>query len=282
MDFRDLVKHGEASTRGSRKTDGSFSNLPGVRVTGTLPPLETELDDGAANGTRKSDHKVAFFQADVPKNEPYEVLEYEYRYYNAESEAKYGRWLAQKDWSDDQRAIGSNAKTELYQREVVGALEVCFPLVKVRRRSNNPPWYNWKVKKRIAQSKGIYRREGRSAQWRWVRSLLESLIERRREKYAGSQKDALLAKDGSRNFFKNVRCYKSVEREKPFNVRSLFPGKSNMELAELLADHFNTISNKFDPLEASQIPVTRPRGLPVLLPHQVAGRIRCLRSQSRW
>ena len=71
--------------------------------------------------------------------------------------------LAAKDWSDVYQAQGSNQKTEAYQAEVVGALERCFPLVKVRRRSNDPPWYNWKVKRRTAQAKGIYRREGRSA-----------------------------------------------------------------------------------------------------------------------
>ena len=87
------------------------------------------------------------------------------------------------------------------------------------------------------------------AKWRRVRGLLEELVERRREKYAGSQKDALLAKDGSQNFFKNVRSYKSAEREAPFDVRSLFPGKLEGEVAEMLAEHFNAISDEFEPLE---------------------------------
>ena len=47
---------------------------------------------------------------------------------------------------------------ELNQREVVGAMERLFPLVTVRRKSTDPPWYNWKVRKRIAQKRGVYRR----------------------------------------------------------------------------------------------------------------------------
>ena len=90
---------------------------------------------------------------------------------------------------------------------VVGALEEFFSLVSVKRKSTDPPWYNKKIRKRITQKKGIYRREGRSPKWRRVRSLLEALVERRRKKYCGSQKEALLASDGDRIFFKNVKHY---------------------------------------------------------------------------
>ena len=98
---------------------------------------------------------------------------------------------------------------------MVGALERIFPLITVRQRSSDPPWYNWKIKKRIKQKRSIYRREGRSPKWRRVRKLLEDLVERRRKKYGGSQKDALLASDGERNFFLNVRNYQSCERQQP-------------------------------------------------------------------
>ena len=106
---------------------------------------------------------------------------------------------------------------------------------------------------------------------------MEDLVERRRKKYAGSQKDALLASDGDRNFFKNVRNYQSCERQQPFDVRSFFPDKSEAEVAEELALHFNAISLEFDPLEPHQIPVTRGRSLPILEPYQVAGRIRAFK-----
>ena len=76
-------------------------------------------------------------------------MSYEYRYYNAESEALFGRWLAGHNWGNLLAADGSNLKTQIYQQEVVGALERYFPLVTVKRRSCDPPWYNWKVKKRI-------------------------------------------------------------------------------------------------------------------------------------
>ena len=78
-----------------------------------------------------------------------------------------------------------------------------------------------------------------------MKKILEELVERRRERYAGSQKDALLASDGERNFFKNARNYQSCEKQKPFNVADLFPRKVDEEVAELLAEHFNAKSREF-------------------------------------
>ena len=110
-----------------------------------------------------------------------------------------------------------------------------------------------------------------------MRSLLEALVERRRKKYCGSQKDALLASDGDRNFFKNVKHYRSCERQKPFDVRTLFPGLTEQETAEELAKHFNAISGEFEALEEHQVPCTYNKSLPLLAPFQVAGRIRAFK-----
>ena len=81
----------------------------------------------------------------------YEMLTYTYRYYNSDSEAKFGAWLAAMDWTPIDKAATSNEKTNIYQGEVNDALERLFPLITVMRRSSDPPWYNWKIRKRIKQ-----------------------------------------------------------------------------------------------------------------------------------
>ena len=47
-----------------------------------------------------------------------------------------------------------NEDRSIYQAAVMGAMEEIFPLVTVKRKSTDPPWYNWKVRKRIAQKRG--------------------------------------------------------------------------------------------------------------------------------
>ena len=85
--------------------------------------METDLGEEMI---RKSNHRVAYIRSDVPRKETFETLMYIYRYYNAQSELEYGRWLAGKDWSRVLLAEGSNCKTDIYQQEVSDALERFF------------------------------------------------------------------------------------------------------------------------------------------------------------
>ena len=201
----DMVEEDVGPTRSGRKIDRIFTNFHASSTgAGTVPPLET--DDQTA---KKSDHMVAYMKASLPRKEVVEWLDYSYRFYNADSAKLFGGWLAHKDWGELFRAEGSNEKASVYQREVVGAMEACFPLVKMRRKSTDPPWINNAIRKKLQQRRGVYWREGRSAKWKRLKKITESMINKRRARYVLSQKDALLAKDGERNFFKNCLLYTS-------------------------------------------------------------------------
>ena len=154
------------------------------------------------------------------------------------------------------------------------ALERYFPLVTVKKKSTDCPWINARIRKMVRDRKGIYRREGRSSKWRRLKKVTTDLINRRRAVYLESQKDCLLVEDAMRNFFRNVKAFKSKERPKAFDPLELFPGSSEEEVAEELAGYFNRISSEFQPLEPTDIPRTHSRKLPVLMPYQVEGRIR--------
>ena len=113
---------------------------------------------------------------------------------------------------------------------------------------------------------------GRTPQWKRMKKKIQSIIDKRKKIYHESQKLALLADD--RNFFKNSKNYMSKERPRPFDVLDMFPGRSEEEVAEILAGHFNAISSEFDPLYASEIPNTYNQELPTLQPRDVAIRLR--------
>ena len=57
----------------------------------------------------------------------------------------------------------------------------------------------------------------------------------------------------------------------------MFPGKQDIEIASLIADHFNAISGEFQPLEPGDIPSTFGATVPVLQPHEVSSRIKHFR-----
>ena len=89
-----------------------------------------------------------------------------------------------------------------------------------------------------------------------VRYRIDSLVKWRKGRYEQSQKIKLLADDGDRHFFKNARNYQSKEKPAPFDVRVLYPGMTDVEVASELAAHFNSISNEFHPLEEGDIPLS--------------------------
>ena len=142
-DFRDIGEVNVGPTRGTRSIDRSFTNFETVRRCGTLPPLQTDGEDGHI---RESDHLITYLEVRIPRGNKYKWLSYSYRYNNKESEEKFGRWLAQKDWAAVIQAPTSNQKADLYQAEILAAIEDLFPLRTIRRRDIDPPWINSTIK----------------------------------------------------------------------------------------------------------------------------------------
>ena len=270
QDYPDLKEADVGPTRKDRCIDRMFTNFTrSISESGTVPPLEPEP---GAQGCR-SDHRIAYLSANLPRCKTFEWITYQYRYYGDESVDQFGAWLASKDWTDVFEAQSSNDKACLYQDAVTNAMEAIFPLITVRKKSTDCPWINNRIRRLIASRKGIYRREGRSKKWRRLKKVIDDLIKKRRDKYLDSQRNCLLVEDARRNFFRNVKSFQAKERPKDFDPLELFPGKSPKEAAEALAAYFNRISAEFQPLEPADIPRTHHRTLPVLEPYQVEGRI---------
>ena len=101
------------------------------------------------------------------------------------------------------------------------------------------PWINKNLKDKIADRNEIYLREGKSAAWRRLKKVIDALVLKRKDRYLQSQRDVLLVDDARRNYFRNVKAFKTKDRPVPFDARSLFPvGRTGKEVAEELAVFF--------------------------------------------
>ena len=130
------------------------------------------------------------------------------------------------------------------------------------------------IRKLTKRRRKIYDREGRSDYWKKLKKKTDKMIRRRADRYMEKQKKILTAPDAARSFYKNVRAYKSKEKPPAFDVRDLYEGKTDEQVAEELAEHFNAISSEFDPLREEDMPRAASIPLPVLLWAQVAARLR--------
>ena len=167
-DFPELEETHTMATRGNRCIDRVFTNFnTHVRNTVMRPPLESD------DSTKKSDHLVVAVEAVLPRFEAYERLKYSYRFYTEESADSFTRWAVGHDWAEVLNATGSNSKAEAYQNTIDAAVTEHFKLITTTRKSTDPPWINARVRKRIKQRKAVYRREGRSASWKRLKTDLE-------------------------------------------------------------------------------------------------------------
>ena len=134
-------------------------------------------------------------------------MKYQYRYYNDDSVQKFQDWIVAQNWEEVASASGSNSKTEIYQKMVDAAIQECFPLITMRRKSTDLPWINAGIRRLIRRRKAIYKREGRSAAWKKLKKKTDRFIKFRKGKYEESQKLCLLADDAIRHFWKNCKTY---------------------------------------------------------------------------
>jgi hypothetical protein len=80
-----------------------------------------------------------------------------------------------------------------------------------------------------------------------------------------------------RQFYKTVQNYKSAERPVQFDIKSLYPGLEEAEVAEELGLYFNRISNEFSPLDEQDIPLTYTKPIEPLEGYQVAARLKAFK-----
>ena len=146
-------------TRGDRSIDRSFVNFNRpIKESGTLEPLETEDD-------RQSDHRIAWFAADFPR-QPTTTLEYTYRAYTEAGARKFVRDISSQSWEMVASARKSLAKADALQATLDALRDANFKTKRVCRRLTDPPWFNDAIRSLIKKRRKIYDREGRSGAWK--------------------------------------------------------------------------------------------------------------------
>ena len=211
-DYPDLAEAPVGPTRGTRSIDRIFVSAgqdDQLVEAGTLNPLETD------DSSRKSDHRIAYAELKLRRTAAFEWVSYSYRYFCPEAEKLFADWLVHHKWEAVLAAPTSNQKADLYQAQVNEAVDRFFPLITTRRKSSDPPWINWKIRRKIAKRRRLYKLEGRSDRWKALKKETDDLIKKRRAVYRSVQLANLTDKDAQRSFFKNIRRTKRGTDRRP-------------------------------------------------------------------
>ena len=192
------VEHGP--TRNDRKIDKFLVNFGRSDVeSDTLPPL----DDGMG---RESDHLISYFKATVRK--PHQAkTTYSYRHYTEEGAARFQEWVSSANFEPALACPDPNEQLDLFLRELDSASNACFSLKTTTHRESDPPWINSQVRSLARRRQRIYRKEGRSHQWKALMKKSRQLVRNRAAKYWENQKRTML--QGDANSLRTLRPIKA-------------------------------------------------------------------------
>ena len=87
-----------------------------------------------------------------------------------EGNLKFKNWVLSQSWSEIFEAKSSSEKAETYQTLMTAAMDACYPVVTVKRKSSEDPWITDKIRKKIRKRKAIFRKYGRSPAWKKLRN----------------------------------------------------------------------------------------------------------------
>ena len=213
-----------------------------------LAPLETE------DGTKKSDHCIISASYCLSKKKKTEWKTYKSREKTDAGKKKFTELLTSQDWQAVLDCVTSSLKAEKLDEILAGLMDECFPLKSHRVRADNPPWMTHGILKRIDQRKEVYKTdEKRSQRWKHMKELTEKLIKEKKREFIDQIKQKASAQGNTSLFYKAVHMLKDHERPQEWDIRALFEGQDDQQIAESVAEFFNKISAEFSPLDDCQI-----------------------------
>ena len=158
-DAEELLRIETPPTRGQQTLDIFYTNVgQNVVETAVLPPLETV-------GGGLSDHKCVYVAARFKMERGYEWDIKMVRRRTKEAEETYAAELQRIDWGAVLGGLGVDDMAERFEEVIKTMNDDHFPLVRVRRRSNEPPWMTRSIRRLFKRKVRLYKKGGKCARW---------------------------------------------------------------------------------------------------------------------
>ena len=145
------------------------------------------------------------------------------------------------------------------------AVSDCFQLKYRKKKSSEPVWMTDEIRDLIRKQRRLFKRLKGKGRWLILKKITKEKIKKPKSGHVGLDRERFL--DGrTKDFYKSVSSIMNGNEKEVWDIRTLFPGRTDDAVANLPADFFNGISQEYQPLNANDIPGT--------LTDQVALRLR--------
>ena len=229
----DLTPLATSPTRGDAALDLIFTNegsaVLDLRV---LPPLQS------ARGT-DSDHKCVFVEAGYKRERNFKWVVKMRRLRTQAKEEAFAAELAEWDWEALRGSQDVDFMAGELERALATLTERHFPLVRVRRRSNEDPWITRSIRRLWKRKIRLYKKGGKSDQWWATDNKLQEAIATAKEKFV---EKILLEGTNGRSFYAATKRLASAASTQSWAVTDLFVGLQPGEVCREVLDFYGGIS----------------------------------------
>ena len=256
-------------TRGRAVLDILSSNYNDSLVdSSVVEPICTEKEI-------QTDHMTVFACFRMPRVPSYNIEQYSYRHLTAEGHDKFGGWLAAKNWSCVLNAVDLDVAVEALHCEFEKGMAHAYETKTRKKKSSEPPWMTDWLRKDIADRRKVFRTDkGRSPRCHAMKLKTNKAVKKRRGGYHQLVIDKFREETNPGKFFQYIKCLMGKNAAPPWSPTQMYPAKTVKEVADCLAAFFNAISNEYQPLDKSKIPVTFRRELSAVTVDQVLDKLK--------
>ena len=160
--------------------------------------------------------------------------------------------MKRTDWSMIHLMASADQMTEKFEEIVSELTEKHFPLVRVRKRSNESPWITRHIRRLWKRKIRAYNKEGKSEKYWEIERTLQEQISSSREAFV----ERMLEEGNSgKSSYAATRRLASAGASIPWSVKDVFPDKNSSQACQEVLDYFGGIAREGEPLRArGQVP----------------------------
>ena len=221
-----------------------------------------------------SDHKVVSYIARFQKQKRnYKKLSA--RKVTKVGEEKFRNLMKETDWSEMDSMEDVEDRTTWFHNKIETYKDECFPW-KVRKiRDDEDPWVTDHIRKKIKERNKIFRLNGRKKRWKDMKHEVRTKMARSRKAYYDREVEKIKNSSDKRGLaytaLKNLKC---SSRPKQWSLCDMNTEKDELDIAEEVADYFNSVNSSYSGVKKEQVPSTYDRPVYPLTKEMIAKRIR--------
>ena len=170
----------------------------------------------------------------------------------------FGQWIQNHDWPDVYAETTTIAKCDAFYRTLNDALNMYIPCKTVRLHNEDKPWMTNYIKDLIQKRQKVFHKEHRSCRWKRLRNKVKHAIIKAKKDYYRDRVQRH-KKANPAQWYQQIKVMANLNKidaiiQPPSHVDST----DFMAVADVINDHFVSISSDLRPLSITDLPSYRP------------------------